>query len=87
MIIKRKKRKTNMIQQNTFLKKISLRCPRCGGFLMESAKRYYDAAPLYKDKKFCINCGRNWRLVKNGKNKYAMELFPFRREWEERLLE
>ncbi|NWF97441.1 MAG: hypothetical protein HXY52_00685 [Nitrospirae bacterium] len=54
---------------------------------MESAKRYYDAAPLYKDKKFCINCGRNWRLVKNGKNKYAMELFPFRREWEERLLE
>ena len=85
MITKREKRKTNTIQQNFCLKKISLRCPRCKGLLIESVKRYYDVAPLYKDKKFCINCGRNWKLVKNGKNEYSMELFPFRKEWEERI--
>jgi len=67
-----------------------LRCPRCGcGFLYDSFERYNDNT--YKKMKHCSACGRDWRLVKEGKGQNAywrMQQWPdverLRQEIEER---
>jgi len=70
--------------QTDRLQPAALRCPRCGGLLADASARYTEARALYKDKKHCLLCGRDWQLVrKNGKG-YAMERFPFVVEWEDR---
>jgi len=66
-----------------------LKCPRCNGFIYDSVQRYNSS--FYKGMKHCFNCGRDWRLVREGKGKSAywrMQQWPdverLRREIEER---
>lgn len=50
-----------------------LRCPRCRGFMFD-AIHWYRYTTLYRNKKHCINCGRNWELIAG-----QMREFPERR--------
>jgi uncharacterized protein (DUF983 family) len=66
-----------------------LRCPRCRGFLYDSVQSYNNN--FYKGMKHCMNCGRDWRLERSGKGRWAkwqMVQWPdvqrLRREIEER---
>lgn len=52
-----------------------LRCPRCGGFLIDAQERYWKWRRAFKDTLHCMNCGRNW--VRKG-NTHVLESFAYR---------
>lgn len=42
----------------------SVRCPHCGGFLF-SAERRYEPSWGYRGVLHCVNCARNWRVLRD----------------------
>lgn len=53
------------------------RCPRCSGFLYDSRLRYWKYHKNFEGVLHCLNCGRDWRIVKR-RDGYVLELFSFR---------